>query len=166
MEFDVLVEVPKGSRNKYEVDHDSGEIRLDRQLFTAMRYPADYGVIVDTLGEDTDPLDALVVLDEPTFPGCRIECRALGVFWMEDEKGRDAKILALPTWETRLGWSELEDVPSHMLREITHFFDVYKDLEPGKSTDVGEWQGREEAEREIARSRERLREQVGHAGPG
>jgi inorganic pyrophosphatase len=157
MEFDVVVEVPKGSRNKYEMDHETGVIRLDRALFTATRYPEDYGFIVDTLGEDTDPLDVLVVGEEPTFPGCLIRCRALGVFWMEDEKGPDAKVLALPTWETRMGWTDLADVPEYLLREITHFFDIYKNLEPGKSTAVKGWQGREEAEQEITEARARFR---------
>lgn len=155
MEFDVVVEVPRGSRNKYEMDHDTGVIHLDRQLFTATRYPADYGFIDGTLGEDGDPLDALVLLDDPTFPGCRIRCRPIGVFWMRDEKGPDAKILAVPTWDTVRGWDDLHEVPVHMVREITHFFDIYKDLEEGKFTEVGEWQPRAKAEQEIEAARRR-----------
>ena len=89
----MVVEIPRGSRNKYEMDHETGEIFLDRMLFTATQYPADYGFLPDTLGEDGDPLDALVLLDEPTFPGCRVRVRAVGVFWMRDEAGPDAKIL-------------------------------------------------------------------------
>lgn len=85
MEFDVFIEIPKGSRNKYEVDHETGRIRLDRRLFTSTSYPADYGFVENTLGEDGDPLDALVILDEPTFPGCLIKCRAIGMFRMTDE---------------------------------------------------------------------------------
>ena len=90
MEFDVTIEIPKGNRNKYEIDHETGRIRLDRMLFTSTRYPDDYGYIDGTLGEDGDPLDALVLLEEPTFPGCVIRCRALGMFRMRDEKGGDA----------------------------------------------------------------------------
>jgi inorganic pyrophosphatase len=101
LEFDVLVEIPKGSRNKYEVDHETGRMRLDRFLFTSTMYPADYGYIEDTLGQDGDPLDALVLLQEPTFPGCLIRCRAIGMFRMTDEKGGDDKVLCVPT----RGWS-------------------------------------------------------------
>ena len=97
LQVDVVVEVPKGSRNKFEWDPSVGAIRLDRELFTATRYPADYGFVVDTLGEDGDPLDALVLLGEPTFPGCHVYCRPLGVFWMTDEHGPDAKLLMVPT---------------------------------------------------------------------
>lgn len=150
MEFTVVVEVPTGSRNKYEVDHATGLIHLDRELFTATRYPADYGFIDGTLGEDGDPLDVLVHLGEPTFPGCRIRCRALGVFRMRDEAGNDHKVLAVPTWEGRLGWEELTDVPGAFLLEIAHFFEVYKALEPGKHTEVEGWEDRGAAEREIA----------------
>ena len=96
MEFDVLVEIPKGQRNKYEVDHASGRIRLDRTLFTSTQYPADYGFIENTLGLDGDPLDALVLLQEPTFPGCLIKCRAIGMFRMTDEAGGDDKVLCVP----------------------------------------------------------------------
>jgi len=154
--FDAVIEVPKGSRNKYELDHDTGEIRLDRQLFTATRYPADYGFIPHTLAEDGDPLDVLVILDEPTFPGCHIHSRAVGVLWMRDEKGPDAKILAVPARDPRMEWHELDDVPEHIRREISHFFDIYKDLEPGKTTDVGKWEGREAAQNEIQSSRARF----------
>ena len=157
LELEVVVEVPMGSRNKYEMDHATGLIHLDRQLFTATRYPTDYGFIVDTLAGDGDPLDALVLVDDPTFPGCHIRCRPLGVFWMRDEKGPDAKILCVPTWDTRSGWHELHNVPEHRLLEIRHFFDVYKDLEPSKSTEVQGWEGREAAEREIGSCRARAR---------
>ena len=98
MEFDVLIEIPKGSRNKYEVDHETGRIRLDRTLFTSTQYPADYGYIEDTLGQDGDPLDALVILQgDPLFPGTLVKCRAIGMFRMTDEKGPDDKVLAVPT---------------------------------------------------------------------
>ena len=157
MEFDVLVEIPKGQRNKYEMDHHSGRLRLDRMLFTSTRYPSDYGYIEDTLGEDGDPLDALVLLEEPTFPGCLIRCRALGMFRMTDEAGGDDKVLCVPATDPR--WEHLRDihhVPSFDRLEIQHFFEVYKELEPGKSVEGATWTGRAEAEAEIVRSRERL----------
>ena len=102
VEFDVTIEIPKGSRNKYEVDHETGRIRLDRRLFTSTGYPADYGFVENTLGEDGDPLDALVILDEPTFPGCLIKCRAIGMFRMTDEAGGDDKVLCVPVDDPRL----------------------------------------------------------------
>jgi inorganic pyrophosphatase len=146
MEIEVVVEVPKGSRNKYEMDHASRVIRLDRDLSAAVRYPTDYGFVRGTLSEDGDPLDALVVLEEPTFPGCHITCRPLGLFQMKDEKGPDLKVLAVPMWDER---TELSQIPVFLLTGIRHFFDVYKDVEPGKFTEVGEWAGREAAEEEI-----------------
>lgn len=155
MEFEAVIEVPKGSRNKYEMNHETGVIELDRELFTATRYPADYGFIPHTLAGDGDPLDVLVVLDEPTFPGCHINCRPLGVFWMQDEKGPDAKILAVPVNDSRVTWDDLEDVPRHMVMEIGHFFEIYKDLEPGKSTDTRGWSGKAAAIEEIEASQRR-----------
>ncbi|MHB8717937.1 MAG: inorganic diphosphatase [Candidatus Dormibacteria bacterium] len=146
---DVLVEIPKGSRNKYEWDPELGAMRLDRELYTATRYPADYGHIVGSLGEDGDPLDALVQLGEPTFPGCYVRCRPIAVFWMHDEHGADAKVLMVPSGDARVTWNELEDVPQSLLLEISHFFAIYKELEPGKATDIGGWEGRAAAEREI-----------------
>ena len=158
MEFDVTIEIPKGQRNKYEVDHETGRIRLDRMLFTSTRYPADYGFIEDTLGEDGDPLDALVLLDEPTFPGCLISCRAIGMYRMTDEKGGDDKVLCVPAGDPRM--EHLRDV-YHVGEfdrlEIQHFFEVYKDLEPGKSVEGATWVGREAAEAEITRSYERAK---------
>ena len=150
MDIEVIVEIPQGSRNKYEMDHDSGRIRLDRMLFTSTRYPADYGFVTGTLAEDGDPLDVLVLLGEPTFPGCEITARPVGVFWMSDEHGPDAKILAVAAHDPR--YAEVQDlsgVPDYVLAEISHFFDVYKELEPGKDTDVRGWQGRDAAEQEI-----------------
>jgi inorganic pyrophosphatase len=155
MEFDVVVEVPRGSRNKYEMDHDRGFIRLDRQLFTATRYPADYGFIPDTLAEDGDPLDALVMLDEPTFPGCHVLCRPVGVLRMKDEHGPDSKILSVPTSDPRAEWRELDDVPDHLLREIWHFFEIYKDLEPNKPVEVIGWEPRTAAEQIVDDARQR-----------
>ena len=156
MNFDVTIEIPKGTRNKYEMDHVTGRIRLDRMLFTATRYPADYGFVDGTLGEDGDPLDVLVLLDEPTFPGCLIHCRALGMFRMTDEKGGDDKVLAVPADDPRIIATELDDVPPHLLLEIQHFFETYKDLEPGKSVEGATWVGRVAAEAEIEASRRRL----------
>jgi inorganic pyrophosphatase len=159
LQFDVTVEIPKGHRNKYEMDHTSGRIRLDRMLFTATRYPADYGFVEGTLGEDGDPLDALVLVDEPTFPGCLILCRAIGMFRMTDEKGGDDKVLCVPANDPRL--EHIRDIHHlaefHRL-EIQHFFEVYKDLEPGKSVEGATWVDRHAAELEIAASRERLRD--------
>ncbi|HLS25550.1 MAG TPA: inorganic diphosphatase [Beutenbergiaceae bacterium] len=159
MEFDVTIEIPKGHRNKYEVDHETGRIRLDRMLFTSTRYPDDYGFIEGTLGEDGDPLDALVLLEEPTFPGCLIRCRALGMFRMRDEAGGDDKVLCVPKADQRASWrNDIDDVSEFHRLEIQHFFEVYKDLEPGKSVEGAHWVGREEAEAEIVRSFQRARE--------
>ena len=156
MEFDVLIEIPKGTRNKYELDKETGRIRLDRMLFTSTRYPADYGFIENTLGLDSDPLDALVLLDEPTFPGCLIKCRAIGMFRMKDEKGGDDKVLCVPARDPRVAhMRDIEDVPEFDRLEIQHFFEVYKDLEPGKSVEGATWVGRAEAEAEIDESRRR-----------
>jgi inorganic pyrophosphatase len=157
VEFDVTIEIPKGQRNKYEIDHETGRIRLDRMLFTATRYPEDYGFIENTLGEDGDPLDALVILDEPTFPGCLIRCRAIGMFRMTDEKGGDDKVLCVPASDPR--WDHIQDIADlreYDLSEIQHFFEVYKDLEPGKSVEGATWVDRDAAYKEIERSRERL----------
>src|SRR5438270_3796971 len=162
VEFDVTVEIPKGQRNKYEVDHHTRRIRLDRTLFTATQYPADYGFIDDSLGEDGDPLDALVLVQEPTFPGCLIRCRAIGMFRMRDEKGGDDKVLCVPSADPRMDHlRDIEDVDEFHKLEIQHFFEVYKALEPGKSVEGAHWTGRQEAEAEIEASRKRLTEQ-GH----
>src|ERR1700712_1718775 len=143
-EFDVLIEIPKGSRNKYEVDHESGRIRLDRTLFTSTQYPADYGYIENTLGEDGDPLDALVLLQgDPLFPGVLVLCRAIGMFRMTDEKGGDDKVLCVPTNDPRLEHlRDIHHVPEFDRLEIQHFFEGYKELEPGKSVQGGSWVGR------------------------
>ena len=122
MEFDVTIEIPKGVRNKYEMDHKTGRIRLDRTLFTATQYPADYGFVDNTLGEDGDPLDALVIMEEPTFPGCRVRARPVGVFWMDDDAGPDAKIICVPHGDPR--WDHVQDIgdlPEHLRKEIEPF---------------------------------------------
>ena len=163
MEFDVLIEIPAGSRNKYEVDHKTGRIRLDRMLFTSTRYPHDYGYIEGTLGQDGDPLDAMVLLDEPTFPGCLIKCRAIGMFRMTDEAGGDDKVLCVPSGHPRLEHlRDIHHVAEFDRLEIQHFFEVYKDLEPGKSVEGAHWAGREAAEAEIVASYQRLKDAPAH----
>src|ERR687897_3744444 len=123
MDFDVTVEIPKGQRNKYEVDHATGRIRLDRTLFTSTQYPADYGFVEGTLGEDGDPLDALVLVQDPTFPGCRIRSRPVGVFHMTDEKGPDEKILCVPLGDPTFNRiSDIHDIQPEFRDEIEHFF--------------------------------------------
>jgi inorganic pyrophosphatase len=167
VEFDVTIEIPKGQRNKYEVDHVSGRIRLDRMLFTATRYPADYGFVEETLGEDGDPLDALVLVDEPTFPGCLIRCRTIGMFRMTDEKGGDDKVLCVVAGDPRQEhMRDIHHLPEFDRLEIQHFFETYKDLEPGKSVEGATWVGRVAAEKEIQVSRERLAASGQHPGRG
>ena len=163
VQFDVTVEIPKGQRNKYELDHATGRIRLDRMLFTSTRYPADYGYIENTLGMDSDPLDALVLLEEPTFPGCLITCRALGMFRMTDEAGGDDKVLTVPATDPRMSHlKDITDVSEFDRLEIQHFFETYKDLEPGKSVEGAEWVGREAAQEEIVNSLERAKDDPAH----
>jgi inorganic pyrophosphatase len=154
----IVVEIPRGSRNKYEIDHENGHVYLDRRLFTATTYPADYGFIPETLGEDGDPLDALVLLEDPVYPGVWVESRPVGLLWMQDEAGPDAKIICVPPRDPR--WKtveDLRDLPEELLEEIKHFFDVYKALEPGKVSNTKGFEGRKAAWREIEAARERLR---------
>jgi inorganic pyrophosphatase len=159
---DVIVETPGGSRNKYEADHESGGIRLDRRLPSATVYPADYGFVPHTLGRDGDPLDALVLAEDPTFPGCVVSTRVLGIFKMRDEMGPDSKLITVPVSDAR--WKEaldLSDVPKPLLDEIGHFFNVYKDLEPDKMTQTEGFAGRERALEELRAGRARFRENSG-----
>jgi inorganic pyrophosphatase len=166
MQFDVVIEIPKGQRNKYELDHQSGRIRLDRMLFTSTRYPSDYGFIEHTLADDGDPLDALVLLEEPTFPGCLILCRAIGMFRMRDENGADDKVLCVAATDPRMAhYTDISDVAEFDLLEIQHFFEVYKALEPGKAVEGFRWVGRAAAEEEIESCRRRLAA-VTEAPPG
>jgi inorganic pyrophosphatase len=154
----VRVEIPKGSRNKYEYDADLGAIKLDRFLFSSMVYPTDYGYFPETLGEDDDPLDAMICVSEATFPGCVIEVKPIALFKMEDEHGIDDKILCVPCQDP--GWntlSSLEDLPDQLRDEIEHFFSVYKDLEQKKVT-VDGWYSRDEAYKVIDEARERFEE--------
>ena len=158
MQIEVVVEIPKGTRNKYEAD-ENGAIWLDRMLFTSTRYPEDYGYVPHTLAADGDPVDAMVILDEPTFPGCHIHARPIGVFRMRDEEGVDAKLLCVIDSDHR--WDhvrELTDLPEHQIHEIAHFFEIYKDLEPGKMTEPAGWAGRQDAEAEVELGRKRFAE--------
>ena len=152
----VVIEIPRGSRNKYEIDHDTGRVFLDRRLFTATTYPADYGYIPDTLGGDGDALDALVLLEDAVYPGVWVAARPVGVLYMRDEAGEDAKILCVPPKEPR--WNDvhdLTDLTPQLVSEIQHFFEVYKALEPGKDSSTSGIAGREAAWHEI---RERARQ--------
>ena len=155
--IDIVVEIPKGSRNKYEFDHEQHVLRLDRRLLSAMTYPADYGYVPDTLSGDGDPLDALVLLDEPTVPGCVVTVRPVGVFWMEDEAGPDAKLICFvandPMWDHI---KEIDEIPEALLSEIEHFFEVYKTLEKKKVSTKG-FEGREAAWKEIKASQDRYK---------
>ena len=147
LSFDVLIEIPKGSRNKYEYDFVLHKIRFDRMLFSSMMYPGDYGFIPETLALDKDPLDVLVLGSEPTFPMCVMEVKPIGVFHMTDEKGPDEKIICVPVSDPV--WNRLNDIPDmneHQRKEIEHFFQVYKDLEE-KKEDVGGWGDAREAYR-------------------
>lgn len=152
--IEVQVEIPRGSRNKYEFDKARGVFVLDRVLYSSVHYPTDYGYIVETLADDGDPLDALVVVNEPTFPGCHINARPIGVLNMTDEKGGDDKILAVPMGDPRYrSIAALEDLDPHWLIEIENFFRIYKELED-KWTEVVGWQGAEAAARIIAEARQ------------
>ncbi len=157
-DYAAIIEIPKGSRNKYEVDHETGRVFLDRVLYTSFVYPTDYGFFENTLGEDGDPLDALVCLYEPTFPGCLIPVKPVGMFEMRDEKGIDDKIICVPLHDPYWnGHEQLDDLPLLLRQEIEQFFSIYKDLE-GKTVEVGGWGSRADAEREIEAARRRLEE--------
>ena len=165
MEFDVTIEIPKGNRNKYEIDHETGRIRLDRMLFTSTRYP-------DATATSTGPSVRTAIpwmrwscwRSRPS-PACVIRCRALGMFRMRDEKGGDDKVLCVPSADQRASWrTDIEDVSEFHRLEIQHFFEVYKDLEPGKSVEGAHWVGREEAEEEIRQSFQREADRVARDG--
>lgn len=145
--IEAIVEIPRGSHNKYEIDHASGAIRLDRVLFSSVQYPADYGFIPNTKSADGDPLDVLILVEEPTFPGCRVQIRPIGVLVMRDEKGVDEKIRAVPLADPRFdGIEDISQVQKHWLIEIENFFDTYKVLEKRK-TAVDSWRDCVEAKR-------------------
>lgn len=161
MQIEVVIEIPKGTRNKYETD-EQGNIWLDRTLFTSTHYPEEYGFVPDSLAEDGDPVDALVILDEPTFPGCHLRARPVGVFRMTDEEGVDAKVLCVLDSDKR--WDRVQDIQDlspYQLDEIAHFFKIYKDLEPGKEVLPGGWEGRSSAEKEVVAGLERYRAKHG-----
>jgi inorganic pyrophosphatase len=144
--IDVVIEIPRGSRNKYEIDEATGAIKLDRVLYSSVHYPTDYGFIPHTRADDGDHLDVLVITEEPTFPGCHLQARPVGVLKMRDEKGEDFKIVAVPVADPRFdGIDELAELHPHWLREIENFFHVYKTLEPDKAVDVEGWGDRHEA---------------------
>lgn len=153
---EAFVEIPKGSRNKYEYDERTGRLRLDRVLHSPLHYPTDYGFLLGTLAEDGDHLDALIFTHEPTFPGCVLTVRPIGVLDMVDEKGRDQKVAAVPVHDPRFAdIHDLADLAGHWLHEIRHFFEVYKTLED-KPTEILGWLGAAEARALVARSRRTL----------
>lgn len=154
-----IVEIPRGSRNKYEYDRELQAIVLDRFLSSSVVYPTDYGFISDTLGRDGDELDVLICVTEPTFPGCRVTVRPVGMLVMKDEQGSDNKILCVPISDPN--WSscaELDDISEHLRAEILHFFSVYKDLDEGRYSQPEGWAGRDAAWEEIRAARERHRQ--------
>ncbi|QWL31572.1 inorganic diphosphatase [Rathayibacter toxicus] len=160
--YDVVVEIPQGSRNKYEVDHKTGRVYLDRVLFTSFVYPTDYGYFENTLGLDGDPVDALVLLEYPVFPGVGVSVRPVGVLNMSDEAGSDSKVIVVPAKDPR--WQHIQDitdVPEHTTHEIKHFFEHYKDLEPNKWVTVEAWGDAAEAEGIVQDGIKRLAEE-GH----
>lgn len=156
LETEAVIEIPRGSRNKYEYDHKRHILRLDRVLYSAVQYPTDYGFIPDTLEPDGDPIDVLVLTYEPTFPGCHVDIRIIGVLAMSDDKGEDNKLLAVPMGEPRLNrLTTIEDLDPHWLREVENFFGTYKLLED-KSVDLRGWLGPDEAESILCAARERF----------
>lgn len=156
MEFFVFVEIPKGSSQKYEFDEELKTVKLDRVLYSPMYFPWEYGFIKDTKGKDGDPLDCILFNTFPTFPGCLIKARPIGLLEMEDESGIDTKILAVPIEKIDPRFKEIQDIddlPEHLKKEIKEFFENYKNLEPGKWVKLKEFKGKKEAERMIEESR-------------
>jgi inorganic pyrophosphatase len=154
---DVLIEIPRGSRSKYELDEKTGRLRLDRVLYSSVHYPTDYGFILDTLAQDGDHLDVLLLCEEPAVPGSLQTARPIGVLQMEDEKGPDEKILAVPTGDPRFAdVNTLDDLPRHWSVEIQTFFDTYKALEGGKGASVRGWGGTTDAWNAIEEARRRF----------
>ncbi len=160
---EVVIEIPKGSRNKYEMDHSSERIRLDRVLHSSVHYPTDYGFIPETLAEDGDPLDALVIVEEGTFPGCSVQARVVGLLHMTDEHGTDTKLLCVAAADPRFDLiRELSDLAPHWLREIEVFFETYKQLEDAKEVTLGGWEGLPAAMAALEECRQRAASQPGH----
>jgi inorganic pyrophosphatase len=157
----MIVEIPKGRRSKFELDKETGLIRLDRYLYSSSVYPGDYGFIPQSLAEDNDPLDMLVMVNEPTFSGCLIEARIVGMFRMKDKGVNDYKVLGVPNSDPLFGHIKtLEDVPPHYLREVEHFFGTYKQLE-GASTESMGWIGASEGTAEVRKAVDRFRSSLG-----
>jgi inorganic pyrophosphatase len=155
----VFVEIPKGSRNKYEVNQETGDIELDRRLFAAVAYPTEYGYVKETIAADGDELDALVAVTEPTFPGCVVPVNPIAVLRLQTSEGVEANILGVPLSDPT--WSSLEgvdDLPGDLAKEIEHFFESYSALE-GNDWQVDGWGSRDEALDEIKSARERYREE-------
>jgi inorganic pyrophosphatase len=157
-----MVEIPMGSRNKYEYDPVLKAIKFDRFVSASVIYPTDYGFIPETLGLDGDELDVLVCVSEPTFPGCLVPVRAIGLFCMTDENGQDDKVVCVPTSDPRWNvFERLDELPKQLRDEIFHFFSVYKDLDPDRHSEPVGWADRETALRSIIEARKRFRER-GH----
>ena len=166
-ELHCVVEIPKGSRNKYEYDPELKAIKLDRFISASVVYPTDYGYVPDTLAPDGDPLDVLVCVSEPTFPGCVVEAKAVGLFKMADEKGPDDHVVCVPVADP--GWNHFEDVddlPGQLRAEIGHFFSVYKDLDPDRHSEVKGWGGRDAAVETIENARRAFRDAQGGGADG
>jgi len=160
----MIVEIPKNSSNKYEYDGSLGVFRLDRSLYSPMHYPGDYGFIPRTLHEDGDPLDVLVHLNEPTFPACQIDCRPLGVLKMLDRGEPDDKILAVPCHDPYYHeYFDIADLSQHYLKEVEHFFHIYKDLE-GRRVEIVGWEKSEVAAKVISESITRYQERFHQVG--
>lgn len=155
--YDAIIEIPAGSRNKYEVDHETGRVFLDRVLFTNFVYPTDYGFFENTLGQDGDPVDVLVLTEIPVFPGVGVKVRPVGMLNMKDEAGIDTKVIAVPKDPRFDHIQDIDDVPQELKDRIEHFFAHYKDLEKGKEVTLGGWEGVEAAEREVQEGFDRLR---------
>jgi inorganic pyrophosphatase len=160
--YDAIIEIPRGSRNKYEVDHETGRVTLDRVLYTAFGYPTDYGFFDNTLGLDGDPLDVLLISEYPLYPGVGVLVRPVGVFNMTDDAGPDAKIIAVPAKDPRWDWiQDVADIPEFRRKEIEHFFEHYKDLEPGKWVKTEGWGSAADAEEMVVAALEK-RKAEGH----
>jgi inorganic pyrophosphatase len=160
---EAIIEIPRGSRNKYEYDHQRGVFHLDRVLYSSVHYPTDYGFLAGTLSGDGDPLDVLVVVDEPTFTGCRVRIRPIGALTMSDEKGIDEKILGVPLDDPRYNTiMDLPDLQAHWPLEIAAFFRTYKELQ-GVQTEVHDWFPADEAWRLIEECQQRFESEPGSA---
>lgn len=156
-QVEAFIEIPRGSSNKYEYDSERKVFVLDRPLFSPMFYPADYGFVPDTLADDGDPLDIMVLMANPTFPGCLIHCRVIGMFLMSDEKGHDEKIIAVPIADPRYTeMQEIEDMGPHLKLEFEHFFSQYKQLE-GKAVTVEGWADRTAALQALKKAQDNFR---------